>query len=221
MEETAQVGEQGQAIRILLVDDHRVMRAGTRRILEDEADVLVVGEADDGAEALGMIEECAPDIVLLDIEMPRLDGVKTCEALNRDWPAVRVLALTGHLTNALIRRMYRFGAAGYVLKSAGPQELLGAIRLVAAGQLAYAPEMIEALAHPQKETQLTPREIQTLRALARGLKNSEIAEELFVSVNTVEFHLRNLFIKLGATSRADALMRANRVGWLDSQEPLC
>lgn len=212
-----------QTIRILLADDHTVMRAGTRRILEDEPDFVVVGEAGDGFETLSLVEACQPDVVLLDIAMPAMDGIKACQAIQRDFPAVSILILTGHDNDTLVRTIQRLGVGGYLLKSAGPQELVGAIRSVCAGERVFAHEETREPAAFDTIEALRPtrKEIEVLNAVARGLKNREVAADLHLSVNTVEFHLRNLFTKLGATSRADALMRAQRLGWLDSQEPLC
>lgn len=215
--------QRGDTIRILLVDDHTVMRAGTRRILEDELDFVVVGEAGDGGEALLLAEDALPDLVVLDVGMPNMDGIQTCRAMRQRWPELRILILTGHDNDALVRTLHRIGVEGYLLKSAGPQELIGAIRAVAQGQQAYGDEPASALA--QQETQSgphpTPKEREVLQAVAGGKRNREIADELQLSVNTVEFHLRNIFIKLGATSRADAIARARRLGWLDTQDLLC
>lgn len=211
------------AIRILLVDDHTVMRAGTRRILDDEPDFVVVGEAGDGGEALLLAEEALPDIVVLDVGMPNMDGIQTCRAMRAQWPALHILILTGHDNDALVRTLHRMGVEGYLLKSAGPHELIGAIREVARGQQAYGEEPASALAQPDTQSgpHPTPKELEVLLAVASGQRNREIAQQLHLSVNTIEFHLRNIFIKLGATSRADAVARARRRGWLDTQDLLC
>lgn len=214
----------GQApIRILLADDHTVMRAGTRRILEDEPDLVVVGEAGDGDEALRLAEDDLPDIVLLDIAMPRMDGIKTCQQLRARWPEMRILVLTGHDNDTLVRTFHRMGAHGYLLKSAGPHELVSAIREVCQGPAVFAGEQPHAAQDdPLMEvSRPTRKELEVLTLVARGRKNREVATELHLSVNTVEYHLRNLFVKLGASSRADALMRAQRLGWLDSHDLLC
>ena len=203
-------------LRALLVDDHVVMRAGTRRILEDEDDIMVVGEADDGLMALELAKYTQPDVVVLDIAMPNLDGVKTCRALRRRYPAMRILILTGHDNEAYMRALRRLGVQGYLLKSAGPDELVGALRAI------YHGDEVFSVAHGRAMTgdaddrpKPTRKEVEVLQAVARGLKNRQVAEELNMSVNTVEFHMRNLLTKLGASSRADALMQAQRLGWLD------
>ena len=221
-ETTARAGSQSP-IRILLADDHTVMRAGTRRILEDEPDLVVVGEASTGEEALRQAADELPDIVLLDIAMPDMDGIKACRELRAHWPEVRVLVLTGHDNDALLRTFHRLGAHGYLLKSAGPHELVSAIREVFRGGRVFTGSEA-ALADPHQLPDIlrpTRKEIEVLTLVARGRKNREVAEELHLSVNTVEYHLRNLFAKLGASSRADALMRAQRLGWLDSSDLRC
>jgi DNA-binding NarL/FixJ family response regulator len=211
------------SIRILLVDDHTVMRAGTRRILEDEPDIAVVGEAEDGVQALTLAAELVADVVVLDIGMPNLDGVQTCTALRRRWPELHILILTGHDNGTLVRTLYQLGVEGYLLKSAGPQELVSAIRAVSRGVRVYGESATRALAQPEAPETVRPtrKELEVLATLAQGMKNRDMAEALHMSENTVEYHLRNLFAKLGASSRAEALLRAQRLGWLDSQEPLC
>jgi DNA-binding NarL/FixJ family response regulator len=204
-------------IRVLLVDDHVVTRAGARRILEDAFDIEVAGEARDGVEALEEVERLNPDIVALDIDMPGMDGIRTCQALlSRDNPP-RVLALTGHDKDAYVREMSRLGVHGYLLKSAGPDELIQAVRDIHAGRPAFSIAVSEKLrqAADGVSPRVTSKERAVLAAVARGLKNQEIADELSISLNTVEFHMRNLLVKLGASSRADALMRAQRLGWMD------
>ncbi|MGH2517097.1 MAG: response regulator transcription factor [Ktedonobacterales bacterium] len=212
-----------RSIQILLVDDHVVMRAGTRRILEDEPDITVVGEAGDGDEALLMAENTQPDVIVLDIAMPNLDGIQTCRIVRERWPALRILILTGHDNDAIVRTLHRLGVQGYLLKSAGPQDLIAAIRGVACGQQAYGEAQAQVVANGDAlvSPHPTPKELEVLQAVASGKRNREIAGELRLSVNTVEFHLRNIFVKLGATSRADAIARARRRGWLDTQDLLC
>ena len=208
-------------IRILLVDDHTVMRDGTRRILEDEPDIVVVGEAGDGQEALELVEECAPDIVVLDLGMPKLDGFKTYQALRERWPSVRVLVLTGYEGDGYVRTLHRLGAEGYLRKSASKGELIGALRAIADGQTVYGEDVSRALQidehnHGAYPT-LTRKERQILELMAGGMKNREISETLQVSDNTVEFHVSNVLSKLQAGSRVEAVIQAQRLGWLDSQ----
>lgn len=206
-------------IRILLVDDHTVMRDGTRRILEDEPDIVVVGEAGDGMEALDLVEECVPDIVVLDLGMPKLDGFKTCQALREQWPVVRILVLTGYEGDGYVRTLHRLGAEGYLRKSASKRELIGALRAIADGQTVYGEEVSRALKEDDQghTLSLTRKEQQILELMASGMKNREISETLRVTDNTVEFHVRNVLSKLHAVSRVEAVLQAQRLGWLDSQ----
>jgi DNA-binding NarL/FixJ family response regulator len=209
-------------IRILLVDDHAVMRAGTRRFLEDERDFLIVGEAADGDEALALADTIEADVVLLDINLPRVDGVKTAKLLRQRKPDWRILILTGYNSEAARHALHRLGVDGYLMKTSSDVELVAAIRSVMRG--AKVLHSLEAAARDEQGAEIsmpTLKEMEVLRALARGLKNRDIADELNVSVHTVEYHIHNLFLKLNASSRADVLMRAQRMGWLDMTEPLC
>ena len=214
--------EISRAIRILLVDDHVVMRAGTRRFLEDERDFLIVGEASDGDEALELAETVVADVVLLDINLPRVDGVKTARLLRQRKPEWRILILTGYNSEAARHALQRVGVDGYLMKTSSDVELVAAIRSVMRGN-----KVLHSLAPAGTDetgaeiSMPTLKELDVLRALARGLKNKDIADELSVSVHTVEYHIHNLFLKLNASSRADVLMRAQRMGWLDMTESLC
>lgn len=210
-------------IRLLLVDDHTVMRAGTRRILEDEPDFMVVGEAGDGDEALRLADEVDADIMLLDVSMPTLDGVSACRQLRVQHPELRICVLTGHDSDTFVRALDRLGVDGYLLKSAGPDELVSAIRGVACGERVFCEPATRVLEGREADERVAPtaKELAVLQAVAQGMRNRDIAQELGMSVNTVEFHLKNLFTKLQATSRADAIMRAQRRGWLDMTEALC
>lgn len=219
---TPDLAEASQAIRILLVDDHAVMRAGTRRFLEDERDFLVVGEASDGDEALELAETVEVDVVLLDINLPRVDGVKTARLLRQRRPAWRILILTGYNSEAARHALHRLGVDGYLMKTSSDVELVAAIRSVMQGEkVLYSLEPVALDESGAEISMPTLKEMDVLRALARGLKNKDIADELSVSVHTVEYHIHNLFLKLNASSRADVLMRAQRMGWLDMTEPLC
>ena len=211
-----------RSIRILLVDDHAVMRAGTRRFLEDERDFLIVGEAADGDEALALADTIEADVVLLDINLPRVDGVKTAKLLRQRKPDWRILILTGYNSEAARHALHRLGVDGYLMKTSSDVELVAAIRSVMRG--AKVLHSLESAARDEQGAEIsmpTLKEMEVLRALARGLKNRDIADELNVSVHTVEYHIHNLFLKLNASSRADVLMRAQRMGWLDMTEPLC
>lgn len=221
-ERTAPDSGVSRAIRILLVDDHAVMRAGTRRFLEDERDFLIVGEASDGDEALELAERVEADVVLLDINLPRVDGVKTARLLRQRKPEWRILILTGYNSEAARHALQRVGVDGYLMKTSSDVELVAAIRSVMRGaKVLYSLAPTGTDESGVEISMPTLKELDVLRALARGLKNKDIADELSVSVHTVEYHIHNLFLKLNASSRADVLMRAQRMGWLDMTEPLC
>jgi DNA-binding NarL/FixJ family response regulator len=218
----SQLAEQvvGAKIRVVLVDDHTVMRAGTRRILEDEPDIEVVGEAGDGAEALALTDALAPDIIALDIGMPGMDGIRMCRTLRERGAGPRILILTGHDKEGYVRALRQLGVQGYLLKSAGPDELVQAIRSIFAGQEVFSSSIARYLGPSDADAtpRLTRKEQDILVAVTQGLRNHEIASNQSITLNTVEFHMRNLFIKLGASSRADAVLRARRLGWLELPE---
>ena len=218
----ASAAQESERIRILLADDHVVIRAGTRRILEDEPDLEVVGEAGDGSEALTLALSMMPDVILLDINMPNMDGIAASTELRRLLPNVRLLILTAYAHQACVRHMNRLGVSGYLLKSAGAADLVTAIRRVHAGEYIFDPSLVARLEpHVGRVAEPTRRELQVLRELAQGHTYREIAEALALSPHTVEFHLRNLYAKLGATSAAEAILSAQREGWLDSADSLC
>ncbi|HEU5347998.1 MAG TPA: response regulator transcription factor [Ktedonobacterales bacterium] len=223
MESAQMTAPDNEIIRILLVDDHAVMRAGTRRFLEDERDFLVVGEAADGDEALELADTIEADVVLLDINLPRVDGVKTARMLRQRKPDWRIVILTGYNSEAALHALNRLGVDGYLMKTSSDVELVAAIRSVMRGDKVLCSVASTVLDQSSAQTLSMPtsKEMDVLRALARGLKNKDIADELSVSVHTVEYHIHNLFLKLNASSRADALMRAQRLGLLDMTDPLC
>lgn len=217
----------GATIRVLLADDHTVMRAGTRRILEDAPDVRVVGEAENGPQTVVLQESLRADVVLLDIGMPQMDGIQVSRLLRERWPETYILVLTGHDNEGFVRAMHRLGVHGYLLKSAGPDELIEGIRSVVRGERVFSRDVARALQSPETRPgpdlirEPTGRERMLMRLVARGLRNREIAEQLQLSVNTVEYHLRNVFTKLHVATRAEAVARARRYGWLDIDDPLC
>ena len=209
-------------IRVLLADDHAMLRAGTRRILEDERDIEVVGEAGNGDEAVELAERTQPDVVLLDISMPGRDGIEAFPGLRQAAPHTRIVVLTAHDELAYVRACARQGAAGYLLKSAAPHELIAAIRQVHQGEPVFAVSVNGRQAETEHSAAgLTPREHEVIRLVASGQTNREVAETLHVSASTIEFHLRNIYTKLGASVRADAVLTAQRLGWLDRPDSLC
>jgi DNA-binding NarL/FixJ family response regulator len=206
-------------IRVLIVDDHAVVRQGLRTFLELQDGIEVVGEAADGEEALAVAAETTPDVALVDLVMPRLDGIATIERLRTSSPATRVLVLTSFLDDDMIFPAVRAGAAGYLLKDAQPADLVAAIRTVSEGKAQLDPsvaarvlEELAADARTPAPELLTAREREVLALLARGLANKAIARELGVSEKTVKTHVSNILGKLGVHDRTQAALYAVRRG---------
>jgi DNA-binding NarL/FixJ family response regulator len=216
------------SIRVLVADDQAIVRDGLVTVLELLPDIEVVGQAADGAEAVELAAELAPDVVLMDLRMPRLDGAAATERLVAAHPGIAVLVLTTFADDASIVSALKAGARGYLTKDAGRAELAAAVRAVASGQTTLAPEVgakligsftggLDTPAKPATRPAedlltrfptLTPREADVLGAIARGRSNPEIAQQFFVSVATVKTHVNSLFAKLGVTSRAQAIALA-------------
>jgi len=210
-------------IRTLIVDDHGVLRAGLRALLASEADLEVVGEAADGDEALRMAGELSPEVVLMDITMPGMDGIEATRKLLAEMPSARVLLLTVHADSSLLREALQAGAAGYILKRAVESELINAIRAVARGDLYIDPAMTRALLteparNPCRDNlneTLTSRETEVLQLIAGGYTNRQIAEKLTISVRTVEGHRANIMGKLDLRSRVELVRYARETGLID------
>jgi NarL family two-component system response regulator LiaR len=209
-------------IRVALADDHAVVRQGLRTFLELQDDVEVVGEAADGAEAVELVARTEPDVVLLDLVMPRLDGIEAIKQIRVRCPATRILVLTSFADDRTVLPAVRAGAAGYLLKDVQPPELVAAIRTVHSGEALLAPAvatmLVEQLAAEDGANgtageraagpHLTPRELEVLAQLARGRANKAIAFELGVSERTVKTHVSNILAKLGFTDRTQAAVYA-------------
>lgn len=212
------------SIRILLADDHAVVRTGLRVLLNAEPDLELVGEAEDGDQALQMVARLRPDLVLMDVSMPGLSGIDALRQVKEIMPETHVLILTIHEDESLMRRAFHAGASGYVVKRAAEAELIHAIRAVWRGDIYIHPTMTRALLkdlvapsptqHPH-ESILTPREIDVLRLIARGYTNQQIAKELTISARTVEGHRANLMSKLELHSRVELLEYAEQHNLLD------
>lgn len=200
------------AIRILIADDHAVVRQGLRMFLELDAELEVVGEASDGLEAVARAHELQPDVVVMDILMPRMDGIAATAKLKQELPEIEVVALTSVLDDASVVGAVRAGAMGYLLKDARAEELCLAIRAAAAGQVQLSPQAAERLMRevrsPHEPERLTERETEVLRRLARGESNKQIAVALTIAEKTVKTHVSNLLAKLGLASRTQAALYA-------------
>ena len=192
-------------IRVLVADDHPVVREGLCTMLELEDDIQVVGRAADGAEAVLLARTEHPDITLMDVQMPILDGIEALRAIRSDDPEARVIVLTTYRNEDYIFPSLRAGARGYLLKDSSREELAGAIRAVARGESLLDPEMVDAA---REDGGLTARECEVLRHMADGHNNAQIAVSLFVSENTVKTHVSNIFAKLGCRDRAAAVLVA-------------
>jgi len=198
--------------RVLLVDDHALLRTGVANIINQEPDLRVIAEAGDGVEALAAYDAHRPDVILLDLRMPRMEGVEVVRRIREKDPSARVIVLTTYDTDDEISQALKAGAKAYVLKDIAAEALVGCIRQVLAGKTYLAPAAAAKLAEGVTRVQLTPRELATLKLLADGKANKEIASALDISERTVKSHLAHLFEKLGATSRTEAVKIATRRG---------
>src|ERR1700694_13670 len=207
-------------IRVLVADDHKVVRLGLRTFLSLDADLDLVGEASDGREAIEMVGRLKPDVVLMDLVMPEMDGIAAIAAIRRDYPEIEVIALTSVLEDASVADAVRAGAIGYVLKNASPQDLHRGIRAAAAGQVFLSPEaaaqLVRQVKAPEKPEPLTPRELEVLRLLALCRANKQLGRELGLREETIKTHVRNILGKLQAASRTQAVLHAIRTGLVSS-----
>jgi two-component system, NarL family, response regulator LiaR len=203
-------------IRILLVDDHSVVRQGLRMFLELDPDMKVIGEASNGAEALNFLSRQKPDVVVMDILMPVMDGITAIQAIRKDYPGIEVIALTSVLEDASVVNAIRAGAIGYLLKDTGAEELRRSIKAAASGQVQLSPEaaarLMREIRAPESPEKLTERETEVLRLLASGKTNKEIGLALHVSETTVKSHVSSILSKLGVPSRTQAALYAVRIG---------
>lgn len=209
-------------IRILIADDLTVLRHGLRMILDEADGITVVGEAADGEETLDQVQALAPDVVLMDVNMPGMDGIETTRRIRATQPAVRVVILTVSVRDQDLIGAIKAGARGYLLKSAESGEVLEAIRRVAAGEAVLPPALTarvldELASSTPTPTVLTDRELEVLPLIAEGLSNKEIAASLHISQNTVKTHVRHILEKLGLRSRSEAAAYTVRAGLLPEE----
>jgi DNA-binding NarL/FixJ family response regulator len=201
-------------IKILTVDDHPILREGIAAVIQGEKDMLIVGEASNGREAIEMFRSKRPDVALMDLQMPDMNGIDAIATIREEHPQARIIVLTTYEGDVLARRALKAGATGYILKDMIRTELLGAIRTVHLGKR-YIPQKIAAeLAEHYAEDDLSEREIEVLRQVARGTSNKIIASHLSISEATVKAHMQNILLKLGASDRTHAVSIATTRGFL-------
>ena len=218
--------ETSAPITVLIADDHALVREGTRRLLEAERDIRVVGEAGDGAQAVVLAEELKPDVVIMDIAMPGMNGIEATQQIKARSPQMAVLALTAHDDIQYVMRLLDAGAAGFLLKDVRGRELVEAVHAVHRGETTLNPAVAERAqrlaaerrAITEERPPLSDREMEVLQEAARGLPNKDIARRLSLSVRTVHTHLGNIFSKLGVGSRTEAVLLALRSGWIDLED---
>lgn len=208
---------ENEPIRVMLVDDHDMVRRGLAAFLQVKPDLELVGEARDGEEAVAVCRRVRPDVILMDLVMPEMDGAAATRAIKKSWPETKVIALTSFQENALVREVLEAGAIGYLLKNVTVDELAAAVRAAHSGQTTLAPEAVQALLQTQtieqqaaESYELTEREMEVLTLLVEGLNNREIAERLFVSRATVKAHVSHILSKMDVSNRAEAVALALR-----------
>jgi len=212
-------------IKLLIADDHAVVREGTRQILEREADINVVAEAADGEEAVRMADKSSPDVIIMDIAMPKMDGIEATKQIKSLHPNIAILILTAYDDDQFVFNLIEAGAAGYLLKSVRGHELVEAVRAVNAGESVLHPAIARKVLNrfapaagkepkPKVLEVLSDREVEVLQLAARGLSNQDIANELCLSLRTVQAHLGHIFNKLQVSSRTEAVVRALKEGWI-------
>jgi two-component system NarL family response regulator len=203
-----------ERIRVLIADDHAVVRRGLAAIINLEDDVQVIGEADDGEQAVALWRQLRPDVTLMDLRMPGVEGVQAIDRIRDEDPAAAIIVLTTFDHDEDIYAGLRAGAKAYLLKDVQPEELFRCIRAVHAGEAYLQPKVAAKLAQRVQEEPLTEREVQILKLLAEGMSNRAIGQVLFISESTVKSHLKTLFVKLDVTSRAEAIALAARRGFV-------
>lgn len=216
-------------IKLMLADDHLVVRSGLRMLLESKPDMEIVAEAESGREAVEKAKVIHPDVILMDIQMADMNGIEATERIKQVSPQTAVLALTMHEDDHYFFEMLHAGASGYVPKRAAPDELINAIRTVSEGQVFLYPSLASRLVqdylkraeagdHPMVQDDLTPRELEVLTLIAGGMTNAEIAEDLVISVKTVDRHRENIMRKLNMHSRIDLVKYALKMGLIDLED---
>lgn len=205
------------SISVLIVEDHPVVRSGIRMLLTEEGDINVMAEASNGREALTYLETHTPDLLLLDISMPEVNGLEVTQVVREKYPTMPILILTMHEDERYFFQLLRAGATGYIVKGAAPNDLVSAVRAVAAGQAYLYPSLARLLAK-EPDTVLSARELEVLQLTAQGLTAREVGKKLSISSNTVERHRANIMSKLGVSNRAELIRYAIRRGLLSIED---
>ena len=216
-----------QVLRILIAEDHQTVREGIKLLVQAQPGMEVVGEAGDGEEAIRLAKELGPDLLLMDVSMPRMNGLKATQELRKILPDMRILTLTRHTDDGYLRQLVGAGANGYVLKQSAPEQLIIAIRTVAKGEAYLDPSLTQRVLggyasrmsplRGERKGDLSPREEEVMRMIARGYSNKEIAAHLDLSVKTIEAHKANGMEKLGFASRIEIVRFAVLQGWLSEE----
>jgi NarL family two-component system response regulator LiaR len=226
----AMPGDELRKIKVLLVEDHAVVREGTAELINRQVDMLVVGEAGDGQEAVDLAARLSPDVILMDVALPGLDGISATRKIKQNSPTIAVLALSAHDEDQYVFALLEAGAAGYLLKTVRGAELVEGVRAVFRGEAALHPAVAKKVlghfAHsPQKtelpsrvEESLSERELEVLRLAGKGLSNKEIADRLVLSPRTVQAHFANIFSKLQVGSRTEAVLQGLRRRWITIED---
>jgi two-component system, NarL family, response regulator LiaR len=218
-----------EKIRIVIADDHAVVREGTRTLLEREEDMEVVGEASDGQEALKLLEELKPDVAILDISMPKLNGIEVTRQIKPRFPSIAILILTAYDNDEYVFALLEAGAAGYLLKDVHGQEIVDAVRSVHAGESVLHPSIARKVIQraivgsakvkdTKSDIELSDREKEVLKLAAQGKTNKDIADALCISIRTVQGHINSIFHKLGVGSRTEAIFLSVKKGWLSFED---
>ncbi len=216
-------------IKIIIADDHAVVREGTRALLEKEEDMEVVGEASDGEEALRIIEKKHPDVAILDISMPKLSGIEVTRRIKPIFPSLAILILTAYDNDEYVFALLEAGAAGYLLKDVPGREIVDAVRSVHSGESVLHPSIARKViqrailgtakaSEAKSEIELSDREKEVLKMAARGMSNKDIADNLCISIRTVQGHINSIFHKLGVGSRTEAIFQSVKKGWLSFED---
>jgi DNA-binding NarL/FixJ family response regulator len=202
-------------ISVLIIDDHPMMRGGLRAVIEGEDDMVVVGEAADGAEGVDLFTRLQPAVTLLDLQMPKFDGLQALTAIRRQAPTAAIVVFTVYPGDAKVTQALNLGATSYLVKSANRLDIVTAVRDAASGLQTIAPELEDAIAAHRGKAGLTVREIGVLRLVKSGLSNQQIGKTLSISEDTVKTHIKNILMKLGATDRTQAVYIAVHRGFID------